>query len=119
MGDGAPGERDKDLSDAEMRVLVLVAGGLTDAQVAARLGLSVHTVRHRVGGLMDRWGYRSRTELVVRCLVDQVLELDWPVRAGQRTKVAVESRVGVSQEPRGHLPAEPITKLPVNLGVHI
>lgn len=79
-------------SEGELRALVLVAAGLTDAQIAARLGLSVHTVRHRISGLMVRGGYKSRTELVVRCLVDQILELDWPVRAKNPVRVKERSQ---------------------------
>jgi DNA-binding CsgD family transcriptional regulator len=47
----------------EVEVLELVAGGLTNREVAARLYLSPKTVDRHVSNLFDRTGRRSRAEL--------------------------------------------------------
>ncbi len=53
-----------DLADpADRAVLTLLLAGLTDASVAARLGISERTVQRRVRRLMDRAGTDSRVLL--------------------------------------------------------
>jgi DNA-binding NarL/FixJ family response regulator len=47
----------------EAEVLELVADGLTNREVAARLYLSPKTVDRHVSSLFDRTGRRSRAEL--------------------------------------------------------
>jgi ATP/maltotriose-dependent transcriptional regulator MalT len=49
-----------DLSDHERAVLRLLANGLTDDSVAAKLGVSARTVSRTVAALMGRLGVRSR-----------------------------------------------------------
>jgi DNA-binding NarL/FixJ family response regulator len=46
-------------------VLRLIAGGLANKQIAARLGLSPRTVEKHVESLLRKTGARSRTELAV------------------------------------------------------
>ena len=43
----------------------MLAEGLTDAEIAEKLFLSVTTVRYHVGNLMSKTGFSSRTELAV------------------------------------------------------
>jgi DNA-binding CsgD family transcriptional regulator len=50
------------LTDRETEVLELVRGGLTDAEIAARLVLSVKTVGHHVSAILAKSGARSRRE---------------------------------------------------------
>ncbi len=57
---GAGGE----LSDREVEVLRLVALGLTTAEIAERLGVSVRTVESHRSHIHDKLGARSRAELV-------------------------------------------------------
>lgn len=47
----------------EMDALTLVAQGMTNAQVAARLFLSTRTVDHRVANLLAKTGATGRAEL--------------------------------------------------------
>ena len=61
----------------ERDVLRLLAQGHTDEAVAARLGLSVRTVRRVVKDMLDRTGARSRFELGVRASAQ-----GWPVGEG-------------------------------------
>ena len=44
--------------------MALLAGGATDAQIAARLFLSVNTVRSHLERIRDKTAARRRTELV-------------------------------------------------------
>jgi DNA-binding CsgD family transcriptional regulator len=52
------------LSDRELEVLRLVAGGLTNAEVAAELILSTHTVRAHLYSIFSKFDVSSRTAAV-------------------------------------------------------
>jgi non-specific serine/threonine protein kinase len=52
------------LSDRELEIVALLAGGATDAQIAGRLVLSVNTVRSHLERIRDKTGARRRAELV-------------------------------------------------------
>ena len=51
------------LTAREREILALLAGGATDAQIAARLFLSVNTVRSHLDRIRDKTGARRRAEL--------------------------------------------------------
>jgi DNA-binding CsgD family transcriptional regulator len=53
------------LTSQETRVARLVAGGLTNREVAAALFLSPKTVEHHIGSVFRKRGLRSRTELAL------------------------------------------------------
>ena len=55
-----------DLSKRELEVLREVIMGFTNAEIAERLNLSQHTVRDYVQVIMEKTGYRTRTELAVK-----------------------------------------------------
>lgn len=55
-----------DLSKREIEVLREVIMGYTNAEIAERLNLSQHTVRDYVQVIMEKTGYRTRTELAVK-----------------------------------------------------
>jgi DNA-binding NarL/FixJ family response regulator len=61
--DGCPPARS--LTARQTQVVALVAQGLTNDQIARRLGLSARTVRKHLEVLFARTGARSRTELAV------------------------------------------------------
>ena len=50
----------------EIEILGLVAGGLTNKQIAARLTLSPRTIEKHVESLLRKTGSATRTELVAR-----------------------------------------------------
>lgn len=62
-GDDDPVEA---LTARETQVLQLMAGGLTNAEIAARLGLSPHTAKFHVGVVLGKLRARSRAEAVAR-----------------------------------------------------
>ena len=53
------------LTDREREVLVLVAAGLTNEEIAARLFLSPLTAKTHVSRTMGKLGARDRVQLVV------------------------------------------------------
>ena len=50
----------------ELAVLRLVAEGLPNKTIAAKLGISEHTVKFHVNAILGKLGVASRTEAVVR-----------------------------------------------------
>ncbi len=50
------------LTDQERRILDLIAEGLTNRQIASRLGLAEKTVKNYVSSLLSKIGMRSRTQ---------------------------------------------------------
>lgn len=53
-----------DLTPREREVLALLIDGRTNAEIAARLGLSLYTVKNHVRNLLGKLGVNSRTEAV-------------------------------------------------------
>lgn len=52
-------------SERELQVIAAIVAGRTNAEIAARLGLSEKTVETHLHRLFDRYGVMSRTELAV------------------------------------------------------
>jgi len=52
------------LTEREMQVLTLVAGGLRNAEIAERLFISAKTVDHHVSAILAKLGTRSRGDAV-------------------------------------------------------
>jgi len=59
----APDSGPRQLSAGERELVTLVAQGLTDAQIAARLSISARTVSSRLGHIRDKTGCRRRADL--------------------------------------------------------
>jgi pimeloyl-ACP methyl ester carboxylesterase/DNA-binding CsgD family transcriptional regulator len=55
-----------DLTPREREVLELIAHGLDNMQIAARLGLSEKTVRNNITPILDKLGVESRSQAIVR-----------------------------------------------------
>ena len=53
------------LTARETEVVQLLASGLTNKEIANRLGISDHTVKFHVNGIMGKLGVETRTEAVV------------------------------------------------------
>jgi DNA-binding NarL/FixJ family response regulator len=54
------------LTARELEVVHLLAAGLTNKEIASRLGISDHTVKFHVNGILGKLGADSRTEAVVQ-----------------------------------------------------
>lgn len=55
-----------DLSEREVEVLREVIVGRTNSEIAERLSISQYTVRDYIQVIMEKTGYRTRTELAVK-----------------------------------------------------
>ncbi len=62
------------LTDRELEVLALVAGGLTNRDVARQLSISVRTVEAHLTHIFNKLGVCSRTEAAVRAMQQGWLE---------------------------------------------
>jgi LuxR family maltose regulon positive regulatory protein len=58
------------LSPRESEVLELIAGGLTNREIARQLFISEATVKVHVGKILEKLGVRSRTEAAIRAAED-------------------------------------------------
>lgn len=54
---------DKDFTEAEARVARLVAGGLSNKEIAAELGISVRTVEGHISNILSKKGWSNRVEI--------------------------------------------------------
>lgn len=52
------------LTPQQIKVLILIAEGLQNKEIAFRMGLSVSTVKQHVSGIMLRLAIRTRTGVV-------------------------------------------------------
>jgi DNA-binding NarL/FixJ family response regulator len=52
------------LTPREIEVLELLASGLSNKEIADRLGVSFHTVKFHVNAILGKLGASSRTEVV-------------------------------------------------------
>ncbi|MEV6240472.1 LuxR C-terminal-related transcriptional regulator [Lentzea sp. NPDC051838] len=59
-------ERDEPLTARQQQIADLVVEGLTNPEIAARLGISIGTVRSHVTQMLTRLGLTSRTQLAAR-----------------------------------------------------
>ena len=74
-------EQDKEaalLSDREREVLALVAQGLTNKEIAAKLIISQHTARNHVSRILDKLGLTRRTEAATFAAQHGLIEQDKP-----------------------------------------
>jgi DNA-binding NarL/FixJ family response regulator len=67
--DGRPfAGTDRALSPRELEVLQMMAEGIANKTIAARLSISEHTVKFHVASILEKLGAESRTEAVTRGL---------------------------------------------------
>lgn len=56
----------EELTERELEILRELTGGLTNAEIASKKGLSEKRIRNIVTGLLEKTGFHNRTELAVR-----------------------------------------------------
>jgi DNA-binding CsgD family transcriptional regulator len=54
------------LTPRQAEIAALIADGLTNKEIARRLGLGVGTVKIHIAGIFERWDVRGRVGIVVR-----------------------------------------------------
>lgn len=57
-------EMSEEITSRETVVLRMLAGGLVNKEIAARLGISEHTVKFHISSILDKLGASTRTEAV-------------------------------------------------------
>ena len=62
----APKPPSEDLSERELEVLILLASGRTNSEIAGDLFVAVGTVKSHVNNIYNKLGVRNRTEAVAR-----------------------------------------------------
>jgi DNA-binding NarL/FixJ family response regulator len=60
----ADGEGDRTLTARQREILEMMAAGLSNRGIAARLGISAYTVKFHVASILDKLGAGTRTEAV-------------------------------------------------------
>jgi len=63
--DAGPGPAGEPLTRREATVLRTMGEGLANKEIAARLGISEHTVKFHVAAILSKLGATSRTEAVI------------------------------------------------------
>ena len=58
--------KSSELTARELEILREMTGGFTNAEIAEKLGISEKRVRNHVTNMLEKTGFRSRTELAVR-----------------------------------------------------
>jgi DNA-binding NarL/FixJ family response regulator len=87
-GEPPPGSKLTVLTDREREVTALVAAGLTNANIADRLYLSVATVKTHVNRAMSKLGARDRAQLVVFAYESGLTQPGWASSEQQRPDVS-------------------------------
>ena len=66
------------LSPREQEVLLLLAEGLSNTEIAAELGIAVNTVRNHVRNILEKLGLRNRVQAAVYAVRCGLLPVDSP-----------------------------------------
>ncbi|NEE04282.1 response regulator [Phytoactinopolyspora halotolerans] len=72
-----PDPRLRDLTEREREVMILVAGGLSNDEIAERLVLSPATAKTHVSRIMTKLGVRDRAQLVVQAYESGMITPGW------------------------------------------
>lgn len=93
------GARSVALSPRESQLVILVAQGLTNKEIAAVLGISETTVRIYLSALFRRLGFKNRYELAI-CGMKKMLDVELHPDAGAGTSRDQQVRFLILERPR-------------------
>jgi NarL family two-component system response regulator LiaR len=69
-------ESSERLTKREQEILLLVAEGYTNQEIAAELGLSVHTVHTHVCNILNKLGFSNRAEAAAYAALQGLIRLE-------------------------------------------
>lgn len=73
-GGTEPHRESNDISDREREILVLVAGGMTNKEIADRLNISIHTVIAHRKNISRKTGIKSVAGLTVYAMMNNLID---------------------------------------------
>ncbi|MBU1315975.1 MAG: LuxR C-terminal-related transcriptional regulator [Alphaproteobacteria bacterium] len=98
---------DAGLTEREQQVMALLAGGLGNKTIAAKLGLQEKTIKHHLTRVFRKLAVRNRTEAAIAWLG---LQTDCPTVGSVSSSAAAgrfrEARVAQGIDRKHHLPLQ-------------
>lgn len=64
------------VTEREKEILSSLCKGYSDSEIAKELGISVYTVKTHIHNLLQRFGLRDRTQLVLFALKEKISSLE-------------------------------------------
>ena len=64
------------LTEREFNVISLVVEGLTNSQIAAKLHISVHTVKAHLEAIYDKFGVSNRVQAAIKAIVLGLVDIN-------------------------------------------
>jgi len=64
------------LTVREIKVLQLIVEGLTNNEIADKLGLSAHTIKAHVSSIFEKMGAHSRVVVAVKAVKSNIIQND-------------------------------------------
>ena len=66
----------REFTKRELEILRLMTGGYSNKEIAEKLNISANVVRNHIVEMMEKTGFRSRTQLAVRAREAGIVILD-------------------------------------------
>jgi two-component system, NarL family, nitrate/nitrite response regulator NarL len=70
----APSRRNSELSGRELQIVAAVVAGYGNKEIAARLSLSEHTVKHHLSSIFDKFGVTNRLEVALFAIKHKLVD---------------------------------------------